>query len=350
MKTTFVSLTIAGVLSGCATGYKPDGIGGGYNDHQYAKDIFAIGVRGNGSTSADRAAQIALLRGADVTLANGFSHFVVISKSESAQTGTIKMPTQTMTTGSVYTTGNTAYFNANSTTTGGQILNFSKPRITIKIRTFHGQPAGMEDAAYDARMVCQSLGAEFGAQCSSLTSVTGTAPPSLPSTVTSLLPGVDSTTNQTPVVDTTAEGGSANRIQVNFPDGWIPKEISASLASKGIKYYFVNKTIDAGVMVSFEPRSQITDGEQYTKTVRTRQESALKDSRSSLLGTTTIGQHRAWRYWVVGKLANGVEVEYLGTVIEGQQSYALVNTWTHLTTFEAHRASLEALAENIDGY
>jgi hypothetical protein len=59
MKAAKIYLSLLPLLvAGCATVYKPNGLGGGYTDYQYAEDIFEVGVRGNGSFE-NRVGQVA---------------------------------------------------------------------------------------------------------------------------------------------------------------------------------------------------------------------------------------------------------------------------------------------------
>lgn len=70
-------LLLIAALASC-TSYKPDGIGGGYSEIQLNQTTFKVKARGNGFTSSDRVEKIMMLRAADLTLQNGYSHFVII--------------------------------------------------------------------------------------------------------------------------------------------------------------------------------------------------------------------------------------------------------------------------------
>jgi len=74
--------------SACATAYQPHGLSGGYSETQLGENVFRVAFEGNGFTSAVRAADLALLRSADVTLERGYSYFVLASDaSVSSATG-----------------------------------------------------------------------------------------------------------------------------------------------------------------------------------------------------------------------------------------------------------------------
>jgi uncharacterized protein (UPF0261 family) len=69
---------MAASVANCATPYKPNGLMGGYSEVQLNADTFQISVQGNAYTSTDRAQKIALLRAAELTLAAGAEHFVML--------------------------------------------------------------------------------------------------------------------------------------------------------------------------------------------------------------------------------------------------------------------------------
>jgi hypothetical protein len=70
----------------CATAYQPHGFTGGYSETQVGENVFRIAFEGNQYTTAVRAADLALLRSADVTLERGYGYFVIASDSSLAIT------------------------------------------------------------------------------------------------------------------------------------------------------------------------------------------------------------------------------------------------------------------------
>ncbi|GIX25986.1 MAG: hypothetical protein KatS3mg122_3217 [Caldimonas sp.] len=75
---TIAAISLAIFLGGCATTYQPEGFSGGFSETQLDTNVFRVSFRGNGYTRAERAEELALLRSAELTLKNGFTHFVVI--------------------------------------------------------------------------------------------------------------------------------------------------------------------------------------------------------------------------------------------------------------------------------
>ncbi len=312
------------MLGGCATAYKPEGHGGGYTDARYGPNLFAVTVRANGYTSSDRATELAMLRSAELTLQNGFTHFVIAERAQEAKTSTFSMPTTTYTTGNINTQGNVAYLNAQTTTTGGQTFNISKPRVYYKIECYRGQPDRALGLAYDARAVCESLGSKYGVDCQSLIA-----------------------TNLKPTYSNAGEVRA--ELSADLPAGWQRQTLSDELAQRGGRLFATNKTIDAGALVSMSKRSEIVDTVVYAKSLRANQASLIDKSEWSELSEITINGRRAWKFWVTGLSKRGMQVQYLGTVIEGESQMIYVNTWTSKKNFDDNRTALESLAGSFSG-
>src|SRR5271165_5103466 len=66
-------------LASCATEYQPQSFTGGYSEFQVAPDTATVTFNGNGYTSGQRAAQMAILRCADLTLQSGYRYFTALS-------------------------------------------------------------------------------------------------------------------------------------------------------------------------------------------------------------------------------------------------------------------------------
>lgn len=116
------------LLTACATGYTADGLLGGYSDMQLGENLYQVSFRGNGYTSSDRAANLALLRAAEITLSNGASHFAIVDGNTSSQQQTHTTPQNSYTTGTINTYGSMGSYNSQTTTYGGQTITISKPK------------------------------------------------------------------------------------------------------------------------------------------------------------------------------------------------------------------------------
>ena len=76
-------------LSGCATGYGPLGITGGYEDRLVSNDplVYEVRFTSNGVTGAQKAKDLATLRGAELLLAAGSSRLVISSRTHDSGWG-----------------------------------------------------------------------------------------------------------------------------------------------------------------------------------------------------------------------------------------------------------------------
>lgn len=128
------------VLAGCATGYKPNGLGGGFSDVQLNADTFQIDVRGNGYTTQERARNIALLRASDLVLAHGFDRFVVVSGGGHVDSSVTPLVSNVV--------GRTVI------TTGGDIVN--KPNVNFLVRGVRPSDPAYA-GAIDAKMIAAQL-------------------------------------------------------------------------------------------------------------------------------------------------------------------------------------------------
>ena len=67
------------VMQGCATGYRPKGMFGGYEDKLVGENLYEVRFYGNLHTSADRTQKYLLYRCAEVALENNFDSFIIIT-------------------------------------------------------------------------------------------------------------------------------------------------------------------------------------------------------------------------------------------------------------------------------
>lgn len=160
MKKLLVTIVLCLLFFSCATTYQREGIMGGYTDAQIGENIFRVTFRGNGYTSPERAADLALLRCADLALEHGFHYFVVIDAAAYLKQDPYTTPSKTIKTGSASIVGNSIYENSVSTTYGGQTFLITKPSETDIILCFKEKP---EDKflVYDANFLVKSLREQY---------------------------------------------------------------------------------------------------------------------------------------------------------------------------------------------
>jgi len=161
---TLTAIALALLLGGCATTYQPEGLSGGFTETQLDTNVFRVSFRGNGYTRAERAEELALLRSAELTLQNGFTHFLIVDGRSRERLGTYTTPTQSFTTANATAFGNSAYGTARTTTYGGQSFVVSRPSTTNTIVCFKEKPS-IQALVYDAKFICNSLGKKHGVVC-----------------------------------------------------------------------------------------------------------------------------------------------------------------------------------------
>jgi len=156
-----LSLVAIAGLAACATSYQPQSFSGGFTETQLDKNVFRVSFQGNGYTRAERAEEMALLRSAELTLKNGFTHFAIVDGRSRTDYSAFTTPTQSSTTGTVSSYGNTSYLSAQTRTTGGQTFIAAKPSSTNTIVCFNGKPE-INTLVYDAQFLFNSLAAKYG--------------------------------------------------------------------------------------------------------------------------------------------------------------------------------------------
>ena len=164
MKILFTTLTVAALLSACATPYQPTGVTGGFEEMQIDANVWRISFRGNGYTREWKAEDYCLLRSAELTLANGYSHFAIADAKTSTSVSGISTPSSSYTTGTVHVNGNNAVGSSTTTNVGGGTTFISRPRASNIVMMFKGKP-NTDGIVYDAALVCSSLGQKYKIVC-----------------------------------------------------------------------------------------------------------------------------------------------------------------------------------------
>jgi hypothetical protein len=153
MKKLF-ALTLVALVSACSTSYQPYSYlgGGGYKDVQLSENSFRITVEANGYTSKSQAADLALLRAADLTLEKGFKHFVIVDSAD--QSAGMNYTTPKTTTMNI--AGNKYGATGTAQTYGGQTFYIAFPTPVLTILTFKEKPP-ISGMVYDAEVTSRSL-------------------------------------------------------------------------------------------------------------------------------------------------------------------------------------------------
>lgn len=154
-------------MSGCATAYKANGWGGGYSETRLAEDIYQVTFRGNKHTSKNEVNNGALRRAAELTLANRYKFFEILSFNEDSKVGTFTTPTTVNSQSSSdysgfgnYSTniyswhgfGNTSSY---STIAPGNTFFYRKHTDTITIKMLRDRSKNPN--AFDARIILSNF-------------------------------------------------------------------------------------------------------------------------------------------------------------------------------------------------
>ena len=107
-KTLFIFYCLVVLLSGCATAYKPNGLGGGYSDMALSDDTYKVSFRGNGYSSPELVQTYLLRRCAELTLQNGYKYFIILTGGVNADQNVWTTPTtiRSFSNGNTFTDGN----------------------------------------------------------------------------------------------------------------------------------------------------------------------------------------------------------------------------------------------------
>lgn len=162
MKKSLISYCVFIFLTGCATGYKPNGFigNGGFEDVELASNYFRISFKGNEKTSKERAFDFTLLRASELMLARNCPSFLVVKSNEEVRKSALFIP-QTQTTYSTATSyGNTAYGSSNTTIAGGGMATLYFPKVVMEIKCTTDLP-DIEKNIYDAKFINHSLKTKY---------------------------------------------------------------------------------------------------------------------------------------------------------------------------------------------
>ncbi len=154
------AIAAAALVPACATGYQASGFGGGYSETALAENVFQVSFRGNGYSSAERVADLSLLRCAELCLERGYAHFLLVDAADSATISTYTTSSRASTTGTVTGVGNNAYLSAQTTVTPGRTHVYVKPSRMNTIVCFKEKPEG-QGLALDARFVSDSIRSKY---------------------------------------------------------------------------------------------------------------------------------------------------------------------------------------------
>lgn len=152
---------LALLLTGCATQYQKKGFTGGFSETQMSENVFRVYFRGNGYTRDERAEDFTLLRSAELAQEHGFQYFIVVDENSTASFAAVTTPTQTYTTASATSVGNTTYGSAQTSSFGGHSFLIRKPSKRNTIVCFRDKP-DIQGIPYESKFVVLSIRQKYG--------------------------------------------------------------------------------------------------------------------------------------------------------------------------------------------
>ncbi|MHB0952508.1 MAG: CC0125/CC1285 family lipoprotein [Allorhizobium sp.] len=147
---TIIAAAAPLLVTGCQTPYQAPGPTGGVTAAPITNDTFRVSARGNGYTDASTVQDYTLLKAAEVTLAQGATHFMVLGANDVSRNEIGSTP-DTMQT-NVF--GNTAFTTYNP----GVTYNIVKPGQDVIIKVLK-LPAGVGSppGAFNAQEVYDNI-------------------------------------------------------------------------------------------------------------------------------------------------------------------------------------------------
>ncbi len=162
--TNFRLIPLTALLFGCATAYQTQSFSGGFTETQLAPDVWRVSFSGNGFTKGERAEELAMLRSAELALANGFTHFAFLSSKTQTEVSSYTAPVTATTSGSASTYGTTISGSSTTRFSGGNTTHITKPTANNVVAMFKGNPK-INSMVYDANFICNSLGKKYEVVC-----------------------------------------------------------------------------------------------------------------------------------------------------------------------------------------
>ena len=133
MKKYIITAVICLAMSGCATSYQSKGLTGGFSSFKIDEAVYQVNFRGNGYTSPTKAYEYALLRSAEICLADGYRYFAVVDQAERGDSLSLRTGGTAQTTGTLSQFGNQLQYQGTTNYSPSQTFNFFRPDTGITV-------------------------------------------------------------------------------------------------------------------------------------------------------------------------------------------------------------------------
>lgn len=137
-------------------------------------------------------------------------------------------------------------------------------------------------------------------------------------------------------------------VKLALPQDWAPQTITSAQANTGVKLFGLNRTLDAGIMLSTVKRAAISDFKAYARSRRQSAQSVGKDNVVSELELTDTDGLNIAKYGAALTLDN-VRYRYEYKIIQGVSEIALVTVWTTDGNFDSIKPELDRLVNSLEG-
>lgn len=151
---------VVSVFIVCSTPYQRESALGGYSETPYENNIWLVSFRGNGYTGKGQVHDFVILRAAELTLENGYSHFIVINAKNGNEVINLPiMPGSIQTQGTMQKNGNFYNYQENSTYQAPQTIPIQKHERSILIKM--GTNEGLFLKGLDAKLTRNRLASMY---------------------------------------------------------------------------------------------------------------------------------------------------------------------------------------------
>lgn len=131
---------------------------------QLDNNVWKVTFEGNGYSKSQRSEELAMLRSAELTLKQNFTHFAFIDSRSMSETRTISTPQNSVSTFNANSFGGSTTGTISTRTYGGGIQSFNVPKTTNTVMMFNGKPE-LNAVVYDAKFICESIGKKYDVIC-----------------------------------------------------------------------------------------------------------------------------------------------------------------------------------------
>ena len=154
-------------LVACATPYQEMGFTGGVSSVRLGADLVEVRAKGNGLTSKARVRDFVLLRAANDTLNAGFTHFAILTESDTTTTKQTTLSKRTYTDSNTQVSGTmrngrldaNANTQSTSTTYGGNTITSVRPGQTVLVQMLPS--SDYQGLIYDAQLILNELSPKY---------------------------------------------------------------------------------------------------------------------------------------------------------------------------------------------